>query len=172
MPHELPILNVGESYFFDNSDITWRKIAVPSVLVHCRKHNGVKNYYYKHEEHPEFTEFIWKTFEKNIPIDFTEDFLRENMLISMDLYYILNEDTERLEEIRKIRKRKLMDDIEQSKSFDGIQKTVEEIKYAEAVNKAKLMIVSRTQKEYREKTESDINLTGNLAKIVIAPKDE
>lgn len=174
MSRELPILQVRETYFLDNSGITWRDIPVPSVEIIGQKYLGrlIISYDYTDIKQSDFTEFLWYTFERNIPVDFTEKFLREELGIRIDLYKILDRDPERLEEIRKIRKRKLMDDIEQSKAFDGIPKTPEEIKYAEAVNKAKLMIVSRTQKEYREKTEQDINLNGNLASIVIAPKED
>lgn len=174
MPRELPVLQLHEKYFLDNTGITWRNIPVPNVEIIGQKYLGrlILSYDYTDENQSEFTDFLWETFEKNIPIEFTEKFLREELGIRIDIYRVLDRDQDRLEEIRKIRKRKLMDDIEQSKAFDGIPKTAEEIKYAEAVNKAKLMIVSRTQKEYREKTEQSIDLNGNLASIVIAPKEE
>lgn len=172
MKRQLPILKEGETFFLDNSGIEWRNIPVPDVEIFGKKHLGRIINSFDDINQTDFTEFLWNTFENNIPVTFTEQFLREELSIRIDLYNILDKNSERLEEIRKTRKRKLMDDIEQSKAFDGIARTPEEIKYAEAVNKAKLMIVSRTQKEYREKTEQSIDISGNLANIIIAPKDE
>ena len=175
MSREFPILKPGETHFWDmesNND-TFEGLKVPNISV---IHTRVWGCFYDVAQidiYPEFEEFLWNTFENNIPVDETQAFLRDNFNIRIDIYKsVLDKNKTRLDEIRITRRQKLMDDIEQAKHYRNIAKTPEEIKYAESVSKCKLMIVSRTQKEYREKTEQDINLNGNLASIIIAPKED
>ena len=174
MQRELPDLAYGERLFLDNSVFSWRNIPVPDCVVCGRKYLGRKiiGIDLELEENIEFSEFLWTTYKKNIPIDFTEEYLREVIGIRMDIYEHMEKDRPRMDEIRVNRRRKLMDDIEQSKHYDGIPKTPEEIKYADSVNKAKLMIVSRTQREYNIQQEQKIDVTGNLAQVIIAAKDD
>lgn len=175
MRRELPILEYGEPLFLDNSAYFWRDIPVPDCLAIGKKFLGRKIIGLDPEipENHDFLEFLWLCFKKNIPNDFTEKFLREEIGIRIDVYAALNEsDRPRMEQIRVDRKRKLMDDIEQSKQFDNIPKTPEEIAYAKAVNQGKLMIVSRTQREYNIAQEQKVEVTGNLAQVIIPAKDE
>lgn len=175
MSRQLPVLEYGETLFLDNSEFTWRDVPVPSCLVVGKKWLGRKIIGIDPEipENHEFLEFLWTCFKNNIPNDFTEKFLREEIGIRLDVYSALDSaDRQRMDEIRVFRKRKLMDDIEQAKQYDGIPRTPDEIAYANAVNKAKLMIVSRTQREYNIQQEQKVEVTGNLAKIVIEPKEE
>lgn len=174
MSRDLPILEHGETLFLDNSEFTWRDIPVPDCLVVGKKYLGRKIIGLDPElcDNEDFLEFLFICFEKNIPNDSTEKFLREVIGIRIDVYQALrHNDYVRMESIRVDRKRKLMDDIEQSKQYDGIPRTPDEIAYANAVNKAKMMIVARTQREYNIQKEQKVEVTGNLAKIVIEPKD-
>ena len=175
MSRRLPVLEFGETLFLDNSEYFWRDIPVPDCLAIGKKWLGRKiiGINPEIEENKEFFEFLWSCYEQNIPNEFTEKFLREEIGIRMDVFKALHEsDCGRMDRIRVLRKRKLMDDIEQSKQYDGIPKTPEEIAYANAVNKAKLMIVSRTQREYNIAQEQKVEVTGNLAQVIIPAKDE
>ncbi len=175
MPSQLPILNFGESHFFDNisNNLYFRHIPVPNVTVYCEKHNGVKRFFFKHEENPEFTHFLWRCYEDMIPVPSTRDWLRGNLLINMELYgCVYDKDPERLKEIRTNRIIRKTDELEMHRFYDNIPKTPEEIRYAESITKSDFMIISRRNKDYREKTESDINLSGNLAQVIIASKDD
>lgn len=175
MSRELPILEFGETLFLDNSAYFWRDIPVPDCLAIGKKFLGRKiiGLDPENKENIDFLEFLFLCFEMNIPVDFTEKFLREEIGIRIDVYRALSDtDLPRMEQIRVDRKRKLMDDIEQSKQFDNIPKTPEEIAYAKAVNQGKLMIVSRTQREYNIAQEQKVEVTGNLAQVIIPAKDE
>lgn len=175
MSRELPILEFKETLFLDNSAYTWRNIPVPDCVVVGKKYLGRKiiGIDPENSNNYDFMEFLWLCFERNIPNDFTEDFLRDTLGIHFDVHKALSDiDLPRMDKIRIDRKRKLMDDIEQSKQYDGIPKTKEEIDYANAVNKAKLMIVSRTQREYNISQEQKVEVTGNLAQVIIPKKDE
>lgn len=174
MKRQLPDLAIDEQLFLDNSNLFWRNVLVPNCIICGKKHLGRKiiSVNLELEDNFEFAEFIWETYEKNIPVEFTETFLREELGIRIDIYKFLEKDRPRMEEIRVNRKRRMMDDIEQSKHYDGIPKTPEEIAYANAVNKAKLMIVSRTQREYNIQQEQKIDVTGNLAQVIIPAKNE
>lgn len=174
MSPQLPVLNFGDSHFFDNisSELYFRHIPVPNVTVYCEKHNGVKRYFFKADENPEFNEFLWQCYEDMIPVPSTRDWIRANLLINTDLYKsVYDKDPERLTQIRADRITRKTDELEMHKFYDNIPKTQEEIKYAESITKTDLMIISRRNKDYREKTEQSIDLNGNLASIVIAPKD-
>lgn len=173
MARKLPNLSIGETYFLDNSDYIWRNIPVPNCVIIGKKWLGrvVIGVDTNAIENIDFVEFLWYTYETNIPIDFTQDFLRNELGITIDIYKLLDNNRERMDDVRIIRKRKLMDDIEQSKHFDNILKTPDEIAYAKAVNQAKLMIVSRTQKEYNLQQEQKIDMTSNIAQIFIPEKE-
>lgn len=174
MPRQLPVLEYGETVFLDNSEYIWRDVPVPDCTAVYKKFLGRKilGIDIHRPENKEFFDFLWLCFELNIPNDFTEKFIREEIGVRMDVFGALDSaDRKRMDEIRVSRKRKLMDDIEQSKQYDGIPRTPDEIAYANAVNKAKMMIVARTQREYNIQQEQKVEVTGNLAKIVIEPKD-
>jgi len=175
MSSQLPVLNFGGSHFFDNvsNDLYFRHIPVPNVTVYCEKHNGVKRFFFKSDENPEFNEFLWQCYIDMIPVPSTRDWLRANLLINMELYgTVYDKEPERLAEIRQNRIIRKTDELEMHKFYDNIPKTPEEIKFAESITKTDLMIISRRNKDYREKTEQSIDLNGNLASIVIAPKEE
>lgn len=174
MSREFPKLKPGETHFWDmeSENICFQGLKVPNISV---IHTRVWGCFYdvaQIEKYPDFEEFLWNTFENNIPVDETQAFLRDNFNIRIDIYKsVLDKNKDRLEQVRVSRRQRLMDDIEQAKHHRNILKTAEEIKFADSITKVKLMIVSRTQKEYREKTEQSIDITGNLANIVIAPKE-
>ena len=172
---EFPKLKPGETYFWDmeSENVSFQRLKVPNISV---IHTRVWGCFYDVAQidlYPDFEEFLWNTFENNIPVDETQDFLRDNFNIRIDIYKtVLDKNKDRLDQVRVSRRQRLMDDIEQAKHHRNILKTAEEIKFADSVTKCKLMIVSRTQKEYREKTEQSIDLNGNLANIIIQPKEE
>jgi len=167
-----PVIPFGESLFVDfaTSGVEFRNIPVPSVMVYHTKRFRYMDF--DDEESPEFKEFLWECYEKHIPVTKVEDFIRENAGLNIDLYKrVYNRDPDRLETVRQSRRISIMDDVEQGKLFDSIPKTPEEMMYANMVNKSKLAIVNRVNKDYKEKSEQKIDFTGNLAKIVIEPKD-
>lgn len=145
-------------------------ILVPKIVVKCEKSGNGKRRIFVFTE--ELYEFCYTSWELGIATKVIEDFIYNNIGMYTDVFdRVINKDKERFEKGRQVRFNRMKDEIESAKYYQNIPKTPEEIQYARSITTAKLMIAARCIPEYREKREEKIDLTSNIAQIIIPEKE-
>lgn len=170
---KVPRMKLGErkTYTYGNDGLEYKGIQVPNITVFAEQFGTMVRT--RIEWNDELTEFVWLCRENLISYAKVEQFLYEYTSSWPDLFNsVFNKDKDRFDRGTASRRQKIKESVENHEDFDDIRKSKEEVMYATAVNKARISVLSRIDKEYIAKSEEHVDLKTSLANIIISPKEE
>jgi hypothetical protein len=176
-PITLPLLKFGEVKVFSFEDENglnmispFHGIPLPKTITVAREHSTHNTLKYE----ADFVDFIFNCVDFDISARKIEAYLTKIIGITPNVMEFLfkPENAERYKIARERRKLRIMEKVETFSDYEDIKPTKESIILAKNIFASRFAVLSRLNKEYSEKKESNVNVSGNLAQVIIAPKEE
>lgn len=168
--HTFPMLDADGDPYISKYGINFPAVTMKAhpwtngSVIHCYVYNK------------DLLDFFFTIIEKGYSYKSIEDYFQSIFKVSPDVYknILINPDyAERYDEVKRNRTRRTRDIVEGFTDYETVDMDNKNSVYlAKAIHSSRIGVLSKIDKDYKPSSDSNINVSGNLAQIILPSKTE